>query len=385
MAIVVDQMRGNLLTIEQVQDTLSNTEPLSTEYISSDTKIMFKLDPMWGSELDTLAGTEPAGALMRINGADHRLTKDAALQAGANFGYSAALMKRMPADLAEKNLNYWYSGGMGNDDYNVLSVGDNIAAFTRPTLVPFSNLELLDNALQGIAQKYGSSAEVLADYKISNSLQQTDIRLIVPEQTRAIKDSGMSDVETGEDLWSAGLHLSNSLIGKTQTTLEAYLFRWWCTNGMTTMFKDVGTWSRRSGGQEEMSVYEWARTSVDEILGGLEGRFDEIQALTQLNVSGSKTGDALKEIYTDYRVPITQRNQISQAMIEADEVTLYTVMNAITQTANAEGLDPSRADTLMRIGGAIPTTVFDTLKAKVWREGHAAKPAAANPYEIAPV
>ena len=35
----------------------------------------------------------------------------------------------------------------------------------------------------------------------------------------------------------------------------------------------------------------------------------------------------------------------------------------------------------MRIGGALPTSTFDTLKAKVWREGHKAKKDERNPYE----
>lgn len=379
--VVVEQMKDKLLTLDQVRTKLATTEPLSTNHISSDSKIVFKLDPGWETTLDTTAGTSPVDAIMRINGTDHRLTKDAALQAAGQFGLSAAYVKKVPAQLIEGLLNYHYSGGFGDSEYNVLSVGDNIAAFTRPTLIPFSNLSLLDNALEGIKERYGADAEVFADYKMSHSLLQTDIRLIIPEHTRTIEKSHMADVPNGQDdLWSAGLHLSNSLIGKRQTALEAYLFRWWCTNGATTQFADVGTWSRRVDGQQE-DVYEWARKSVDDVLGGLEGRFDQIQALTSLNVAGN-TADIVREIFTTYKVPVSQRQQITDTLLGSETLTMYSIMNAITQVANDPELSPRRADELMRIGGDIPTAVFDTLKAKVWREGHLADPTSVNPYEI---
>jgi len=158
------------------------------------------------------------------------------------------------------------------------------------------------------------------------------------------------------------------------------MFRWWCTNGATTMLDSVGTWGRRSDGQGD-DVYDWARDSVEEILGGLEYRFDQVQALSQLNVAGN-TADVLREIFSQYEVPVSQRDSIMARLLESENLTMYSIMNAITQTANEEGLDDRRADRLMRIGGAIPTETFDTLKAKVWREGHTAEPESPNPYEI---
>jgi hypothetical protein len=374
-------MRDSLLTLDQVHQRLQATEPLSTDMVNGDRKITFKLDPGWETSLDTTEGTEAVGAVMRIDGTDHRMTKDAAIQAATQVGMSAAYVKKTPGALIENHLNYHYGAGLDGDEYKVLSVGENIAAFTRPNVVPFSNLQLLDNAVEGICARYGANAEILADYKFMNTLQQTDIRLIVPEQDRIIANSGMSDVpENATDLWSAGIHLTNSLIGKKQTAVEAYLFRWWCTNGCTTTMDEAGVWSRRVDGQEE-DVYAWARDSVESVLGGLEHRFDQVQALTALDVRGN-TADVLKDIYSQYEVPVSQRETIRAEMMDADTLTMYTIMQAITRSANLEGMDPRRADKLMRIGGDIPSAVFDTLKAKVWREGNSAQPASQNPYEI---
>src|SRR5690606_34848398 len=128
---------------------------------------------------------------------------------------------------------------------------------------------------------------------------------IVPEVGREVTGGGLSDVPSGEaDEWSGGVHLTNSLMGKSQTKLETYLFRWWCTNGATSTMDNVGVWSRR--GDADQDVYEWARDSVDEVLGGLEGQFDAVQRLTALNVEGH-VADIVKEIYDTYGVPVSQR------------------------------------------------------------------------------
>lgn len=380
--VTLDQMKDKLLSVEQVTQELQKTEPLSTDYLSSESKVKFRLDPDWAHGLDALKGTDPVGVAMTINGVERQMTKEAALQAGANFGLPAPYMsKKVPAHYIEGLLNYHYSGGMGDTEYNILAVGDTISAFTRPTLVPFSNLNLLEKTVEGIQQRHGADTPIYADYKFHNSLFQTDVRLVIPAQERIMQDTNMSDVPTGgEDVWMAGVHLSNSLVGKKQTSLEAYMFRWWCTNGATTFLEGVGNWSRRSNGQND-DIYEWARESVDEILGGLEYRFDQVQALAHLNVAGN-TADVLREIFAQYEVPVSQRDSIMARLLESETLTMYSIMNAITQVANEADMEDRRRDRLMRIGGALPTETFDTLKARVWREGHAADEAARNPYEI---
>jgi hypothetical protein len=384
MSASMAEMGDKLLTLEDLYVKLEATEPLTAVDLTSEAKVRFRFDPDWAVDLDVADTTEDVRAYMTVDGTERQMTKAGALQAAANFGLSAALVKKLPSKNLEADLNYFYAGGFEDKEFKVLSVADKISAFTRPTLTPFSNIRLLDETLYGIYNRFGEDSQVFADYKFLNNLQRTDIRLVVPEFRRVLTDTGMTDIPAdSEDIWHGGLHLSNSAIGKTQTSLEAYLFRWWCTNGATTTNRDVGLWSRRSDGQQE-DVYLWARESVDEIFDGMTERFDQVQALTSLDVA-KNTGDVLREIFSQYSVPVSQRDQVQQAVIEADRLTMYTLMNAITQTANDPELKPERADQLMRIGGSIPTDTFDTLKAQVWREGNSADKAARNPYEIAPV
>lgn len=379
--VTLDQMKGSLLTEDQVMNKLGETEPLSIDHISSDTKIKFSLAPDWAEGIDAKGLATAVDVQMRVNGTERQMSKKAVFDAAAKFGLTAPYIKKVPANLIEGLLNYHYSGGMGQTELSMFSVGDTVSAFTRPTLTPFSNLQLAEKVIEGIRTRHGSDLPIFADYKFHNDLQATNVRFIIPTTERVITDSRMSDVPAGQDdTWLAGVHLYNSAVGKGQTSLEAYMFRWWCTNGATTTLQDVGTWSRRVNGQQD-DVYGWARDTVDEILGGMEHQFDEIQALTRLNIAGN-TADILAEIFKRYEVPVSQRDTIMARLLETENLTMYSVMQAITQVANEADMEDRRRDRLMRIGGAIPTEQFDTLKARVWREGHSAKKDERNPYEV---
>ena len=379
--VTLADMESKLLSMEELTNRLQKTEPLATDRIDNESTIRFSFGQDWAHGLEAISGTETVGATMTINGTERALTKEAALQAGANFGLPAPYMRKIPAAFTERLLNYHYGPGMDSSTFNVLSVADNVAAFTRPTLRPFSNLRLLESLIEGINGIHGD-VPIFADYKMGNSLLQTDVRLITPAIERHIVGGGMDDVpEGGDDTWLAGIHFRNSLVGKVQTSLETYMFRYWCTNGATTTVPGIGgTWSRRSDGQDEGEMFEWAQGAVDEVLGSFDTLFDQVQALTSLNVNGN-TAEVLREIFEQHEVPVSQRESIMRRLLAMENITMYSIMQAITQVANEEDMDDRRRDRLMRIGGALPTKTFDTLKARVWREGHAAEPTSPNPYE----
>lgn len=380
MGITIDEVGSKVLDLEAVYQVLDRTEPLNVGHIDHDSDIKFHMEPDWATSLDAIDNTDPVSVTMTIDGTERQMTKEAVLQAGANFGLLRPYMKKIPAALTSRLLGYHYGQGMGDEEFNVLTVGDHVAAFTAPTKRPFSNRQLVDNIVLGAQDKLGTDVKILADWKINNSLQRTDVRFILPALDRVIEDGGMSDVPTGEeDTWYHGISFSNSLIGKTQTTMDAYLFRFWCTNGCTTVV-DTGTWNRRTNGQAD-DVYEWARLQVEDVLGGMEFHLDQIQALTKLDASGS-AGEVLRQIFDEYKVPVSQRDEIRATLENSTNLSMYSILNAITMAANGQALTDARRDSIMRIGGAIPTDTFDTIKAKVWREGHSADETTPNPYEV---
>lgn len=354
MSITVASMKPKLLTLDQVRESLGRTEPLTTCDFAIGDAVRFRLEDDWHHHTDSAEGTDPVRAYIQIGKGpgtnEYQLTKDALLEATSVCGLTKTYSARCPGPLLEPQLNYWFREGLSHKpirDYQLLIAGGNGAAITRASIQPFSNLRLLEQVLHGIEARYGSG-EVLADYKFQHSLRKTHLRLIVSEHMRAIHRSG-----TEGDLWSAGIQVKNSLIGEERTSIDGYLFRWVCTNGQIDTQATSGVWSRR-GGSTEQEVYDWARTAVDEVLGGLEPALDAVQALVDIPVAG-EANEILRDVFSHYGTPLPERAKIIENMVDTGgQLTMYTVMNAITRVANDANMEPSHVESLLRMGGDLP-------------------------------
>lgn len=373
-------MKEKLYTLDAAKEMLEATEPLGVIPVSREdgTQVKWLFEDDWAANLEGTHGTGVIPASVEVNGVTHPLTKDAVFTASTAFGLPASHARQLPANLIENEMNHWFGPGIAKNSFNLLTVGNDetAAALVKASRVPFSNLRLLEALEAQVRSHMGKDTEIMVDYKFNHSLTKTDLRLIIPEFLHTI------DSSTENDQWSAGIHLSNSLTAKSQTRVDPYLFRWVCTNGATSEYGDKNRWNRRSQGQEEQDVLSWARSVVDEVFEGIPQKWSELQKLTQVGIEGNAQ-DILREVFRTYGVPYTQQNEIISTLADNEgELSMYDLMQSITQLANNPLLKPERVDSLMRIGGSIPTALFDPLNSKLWLEGHTASPDAPNPYQI---
>lgn len=356
MTVTLDDMRPRLYDLDHVYRVLETTEPMYPRSFSvADAGLKFRAEPGWNHGVKAKDGNEPVGVYVQVGGTEFQMTRSTLEETCLAFKFGRDLTTSCPADLLVQNMNYWYREGLldapkRNQNFQYLVKGDTAIAFTRQSLTPFSNLALLEQAVAGIRAKYGD-VEILADYKLSHTLRQTYVRLIVPATEIIIADSG-----TAGDAWSLGISLKNSLTGATQTAIEGYLFRWTCTNGQIDTRASSGAWTRRKDATEA-EVYSWARQAVDEALSGLQpAAWRALADLTLVSIDGS-LADTLRDVFEHCRIGIHQRPKIIRILEEYDgEITMYVIMNAITQVANEPGLDPTTVDSLMRAGGELPYT-----------------------------
>jgi hypothetical protein len=75
--------------------------------------------------------------------------------------------------------------------------------------------------------------------------------------------------------------------------------------------------------------------------------------MTSISLQGT-TRETLREMFRQYGVPTAQRDAITANMLEDTELTMYSLMQAITQAANSSDLSPAQVTQLMEIGGDIP-------------------------------
>lgn len=354
MSITVENMKERLFPLDTVREALAQTEPLATHEFTIGDEVRFEVDPGWEVGMDLRDGTDLVNASISLGKGPGvqtwQLTKDALLEASSTCGLTKTYAARCPAELLTPQLNYWFREGLSHKpirDYQLLVAAGQGAAITRASIVPFSNLRLVDKTLEAIEDRYGKG-EILCDYKYTHSLRKTHLRLIVPGHVRTINGTG-----TNDDIWSLGVQIKNSLIGEERTSIDGYLFRWVCTNGAIDTQATSGVWSRR-GGSGEAEVYEWARQAVDEVLGGLESALDKVQAMVDIPVEGH-ANEILRDVFTHYATPLPERARVIERMVDSGgQLTMYSVMAAITEVANDPNMEPSHIESLLRMGGDLP-------------------------------
>lgn len=347
--LTIEEAKQRLLPLDSIRELLATTEPFGSLQIPAGEHIRFQLNKGWNHGLESLRGTDSVNAYVDVKGSgEFQLTLDALLEATSLCGLPKGYVKRTPSNYIEDQLNYWFREGKAGTEFKILTTKNTFAsAVIRGTIVPFSNLKLLEEIIDGIEAQYGRG-EVLADYKFEHSLRATHLRLVIPEKTRVIENTGVDD-----DTWSVGIQFKNSLIGLEQTSVDGYMFRYWCTNGATDTHASSGTWSRKGDGQNPTDVYDWARTAVDEILGGLENSLDHVQAMTDIPIAGEASG-ILRDVYSQYKIPVKLRDVITANMVdEENNMTMYSLMQAITEAANSEDVEFGYKDHLMSVGGEL--------------------------------
>lgn len=354
MTVTVADVKDQLLTIDEVRERLEPTEHLlSIPFETDTTQAKFELPPGWNEGLKDLPGTQVTSAKVTIGGKEWQLTKDAALEATSIIQLTKDYVCKTPGPLVEMHLNYWMSHG--DRHLQLLGSTDSSTglAFTKASISPFSNSRLLDEALESIEEHYGEG-EVLADYKFHHDLRRTSFRLIIPESLRHIKSARDGGVE---DNWSAGVSVRNSLTGEKPLSIAGYTFAYWCTNGSISTHATSGNYNRKNQGQGD-SVYEWAKASIDEILGGLEHELESISELvtTELSSKGELT-DTVAALFVKYAVPLASREHIMTALVESNDLTAYGLMQAITSAANVPDIHDRQVTQLMMVGGDIPHTM----------------------------
>lgn len=350
MSISIADVQDKLLSLDTVREQLGRTEPLSTyEFAVGDNAVTFKLEDESLHGIKATDPDAPLSAFVSVSGTELQLTPSSLYELAGEAYMTKGFVQNNPAEMVQEVLNHQFSSGLHGKDYKILAVGNRkAAAITRGALQPYSNLRFLEIALAAIEKKYGAG-EVWADYKFVHNLKQTHLRLIVPEKTRVMTNTG-----TDNDTWSAGLQFKNSLNGEEQTEVNGYLFRYWCTNGaIDTMNASNSVWSRRGAAGKGDAVYEWAQDAIDEALEGIEPSFDSIQGLTEVNIEGT-AAEALEGVFNIHKIPRAERERITRNMVNEDNMTMYSLMQAVTQAANIADVKPHIVENLMRVGGDIP-------------------------------
>lgn len=353
--IDIEQMRSRLLTLDDARGRLEQTEHLGQYEFQTDgsNSVNFDFPDTWNVGLEHQDDLFVTQASVNLDGFTRHLTKEAALKAFAEAGWPKALAMKTPGKMAADHVNYWYNGHM-DKGLKLLASDQAALGFTRDTIQPFSNIEILNRVLDAIQDRY-SSNDVLVDYKFHHDLKSTHMRLIVPSSVRHIASARCE--QATDDPWSVGIDIRNSVTGAESLELKGYLFAWWCTNGATSTHASSGKY-RRKPTVDSTDAYDWARHVVDEVLGGLEGELDQVESLPNIPLDGELNA-TLAGVFDRFKVPQRAREDVIANLVESDDLTAYGLMNAITQAANDDEMSPAAVSALLTAGGNVAHVMGD--------------------------
>lgn len=345
--VSLTDMRHTLLSLDEVRNILAVFEPLQSVRLEVG-NTHFIMEEGWNHDLAVKEGTDLVNVTLIADNSEYQLTKDAVLQAGGLCGLTQPYIKKTPASLIEPQLNYWYGEqGLSDRSAQLLVASSAGAAVTRQSIRPFSNLRIINSILDGVEDMYGRQ-EVLVDPKFHHSLAETHLRLILPDRSFQVHDSGVDD-----DEWFVGLNLFNSLSGKGKTSLDGYLFRWWCSNGAVDRRASSGTWVRLKDESDENDLYMWARLAVEDVLKPLEGAQGRLQEMVDHSIEGD-VNLLLADLFEGYGLPARDKKAIIAQMVEEDDLTMYSLMQAVTYVASHTELSAIEQTRLMSVGGDLP-------------------------------
>jgi hypothetical protein len=351
-----DAMAGHLLTVDDARGELARTEVRDRVQFSCGES---ELDVTFGKGWDEaeLTGAAPVW----LTTPDHHtfaLTFQAAQQLGSTCHINRGYQRMIPPDLLADQVRWWLREGLAGHDLQ-LFLGEETAegpdegtrvpvavAQARAAVIPYSNTEFLDTALDRLRAAYGeeAAASALVDYKFNDDLEHTVCRVVVPAHQQVITGTGEPD-----DAWCTGVEFTNSAIGSKQTTVTGYLFRFVCTNGARDIAHSAGGLKRRGTSPEQ--AMEWMAEAVDDVLGRLEPAFDRVRALTKIEVRPD-TVTVLKDLFKQFGIPKAQALRVTETLADVGgDMTMYELLNAVTRAANLTDLEYRPVAQLLAAGG----------------------------------
>jgi len=245
----------------------------------------------------------------------------------SQLGMPASYFKRCPAELQDRQFNYWlglHNERRGTEDRDGCDHWLLRAQGTTLRAVLSDRYGRLDNAALTSAL-----VRVVDDSFVVQSVEISDVsfhlRLLRPSMKRMILPG---------DEACAGLHIANSEVGMRSVTVDALVYRLVCTNGLIKLVKGQSLFHRRHIG-----------TGASEALGRLPGAIEASMAAAELSLE--QFAQSTTQVVEDPEQTIkglSQREGFSDAFAESileqlqteapdQQHTRYGLINALTGAA----------------------------------------------------
>jgi hypothetical protein len=335
------------MSIEEGYKALAATETMKSVALTMDGVSgvpVFSLPPGWNVGLKDKDEQEITEVTLHYKDVDYSLSKEAVLSIAHAVGLPPAYVARTPGVLIATHLNYWATHSP-DTTLKLLTKDDTVLAVTKQGIVPFSNVEILERAVDALCDTYGWQPEDLRlDDKTYHSLHSTGLRIVTPDQ-RIVEGDDWGDT------WEGGVQILNSLTGKHAVSINAFMQNVGVESGVV-MQHSAGRYNRKIMGQGEDDFLPWVSSTVKEIADSFKHETEVLQSASEESVQDAAS-QVLADIFRSYKVPLKVRQSIINTFTEREDYTGYGVVLSIIEAANAPDLPHHFVTAIMEIGGAV--------------------------------
>lgn len=298
-------------------------------------------------------GTEDAGLA---------LTPWAASQLCHRLGIPTPYFRRCPVELQDDQVNYWVrraAAAQEADEASRRSRGqaartrwllraqdDRLRAVLTERYAPLDNEVLVEHLMPLVADRFHADWFDMDD-------ESLHLRMFDPALAR--------EVLPGDPIM-AGIHVSNSEVGKRAVTVDALVYRLVCSNGLIALVKGKSLMHRRHIGIQGVSFEKELEQAVWEATQAAGGMLERFAATVRQPVTDVEK--TLDRIGLSWDLSKSTQELVRDALLRetpSQQQTLYGLINAVTHAARWLPLDDRYQ--LEALAGSLMQKGLDSLPA----------------------
>ena len=249
-------------------------------------------------------------------------------------------LSRCPEDLQAENLNFWIEQeSQHRDTFFCRFNGDTLRAVFTERYMPLDNMEILS---QLIEQGFDPCAEVQCSFDNNMFL------LKIPEYAKAF---GVNQGYGMLDEIIPGIAFSNSEVGLLAFSIEAYLYRLVCTNGLISQ---TATTVSRFKHISNKGLENFPATLSSVIDGSAQNQI-EFKLSSESHVDDPIS--SIESFSKRFGLSLNESEIVKQSFELEPGNTMFNIINAYTAAAKTDGLSTADVYKFEKAGGQILSLV----------------------------
>ncbi len=263
----------------------------------------------------------------------YRLRTIAQRGIAARLGIPFQYLAKCPGDVQANNLNYWLKHEK-NEELFFRFDGDEIRAIFTPKYKPVDNFEVLERL---------DAVGYTPDTPVQCYLDQEFMSLSIPDSRQTFEIDG--------EKITPGVSISNSEVGLASLSIEAYMLRLVCTNGLIS--KTEVSASYRHVSVRILEEFPVILEKVSEQVVVEKERF-------QLSVKSKveKPLETFESFNRQFQLSKEEQKAVEWGWEKEIGDTMFHIVNAYTRAAQLPGLRAESCYRLQKVGGRILSMLY---------------------------